>query len=247
MPLRLNDVYLYLSFLININHSNFFTTLNRPPNNIASTYCCDTTQGDIAHLHLADGSPPISGRSFGAPTSCSGEVVFNTGMVGYPEALTDPSYRGQILVLTFPLIGNYGVPDTSITDEYGLPDFFESREIHIAGLVVSSYSWEHSHWAAHKSLAKWLKENGVPGIYGVDTRALTMKIREVGALLGNLVVVSVARNGTIPRFYLCIYGSLFLARQNLSSHMMRRTSTHHVTILFLTPESTSVIYPTILR
>lgn len=111
-------------------------------------------------------------------------------MVGYPEALTDPSYRGQILVLTFPLIGNYGVPDSSITDEYGLPKFFESREIHIAGLVVSSYSWEHSHWAAHKSLAKWLKENGIPGIYGVDTRALTMKIREVGALLGNLVVVS---------------------------------------------------------
>ncbi|KAL7435709.1 hypothetical protein ACHAXH_005100 [Discostella pseudostelligera] len=146
------------------------------------------SRGEIAHLHLADGSPPIAGRSFGAPTSCSGEVVFNTGMVGYPEALTDPSYRGQILVLTFPLIGNYGVPDTSITDGYDLPKFFESREIHIAGLVVSSYSWEHSHWAAHKSLATWLKENGIPGIYGVDTRALTMKIREVGALLGNLVV-----------------------------------------------------------
>jgi len=111
-------------------------------------------------------------------------------MVGYPEALTDPSYRGQILVLTFPLIGNYGVPDTNIADEYGLPKYFESRQIHIAGLVVSSYSWEHSHWAAHKSLAAWLKENNIPGIYGVDTRALTMKIREVGALLGNLAVVS---------------------------------------------------------
>lgn len=111
-------------------------------------------------------------------------------MVGYPEALTDPSYRGQILVLTFPLIGNYGVPDTNITDEYSLPKYFESKEIHIAGLVVSSYSWEHSHWAAHKSLATWLKENNIPGIYGVDTRALTMKIREVGALLGNLIVVS---------------------------------------------------------
>ena len=111
-------------------------------------------------------------------------------MVGYPEALTDPSYRGQILVLTFPLIGNYGVPDTDITDEYDLPKYFESRQIHIAGLVVSSYSWEHSHWAAHKSLAAWLKENNIPGIYGVDTRALTMKIREVGALLGNLAVVS---------------------------------------------------------
>lgn len=111
-------------------------------------------------------------------------------MVGYPEALTDPSYRGQILVLTYPLIGNYGVPDTSITDDYDLPKYFESKEIHIAGLVVSSYSWEHSHWAAHTSLANWLKENNIPGIYGVDTRSLTMKIREVGALLGNLVVVS---------------------------------------------------------
>ncbi len=111
-------------------------------------------------------------------------------MVGYPEALTDPSYRGQILVLTFPLIGNYGVPDEGIKDAYGLPEYFESNQMHIAGLVVSSYSWEHSHWAAHKSLAKWLKDNNIPGIYGVDTRALTMKIRSIGALLGNLVVVS---------------------------------------------------------
>ena len=149
-------------------------------------------QGDIAHLYLDDGSVHIAGRSFGAPASCSGEVVFNTGMVGYPEALTDPSYRGQILVLTFPLIGNYGVPDDSVFDEYGLPRHFESNEIHIAGLVVSSYSWEHSHWAAHSSLAAWLKKAGIPGMYGVDTRALTIKIRECGkTLLGNLVVVSV--------------------------------------------------------
>ena len=148
------------------------------------------SQGEVAQLVLADGSAPIVGRSFGASTSVSGEVVFNTGMVGYPEALTDPSYRGQILVLTYPLIGNYGVPDESIRDEYGLPTYFESSKIHIAGLVVSSYSWEHSHWAAHKSLAKWLKDNNIPGIYGVDTRAITKKIREVGALLGNIVVVS---------------------------------------------------------
>jgi len=149
-----------------------------------------TRQGELAHLYLADGSAPITGRSFGAPTSAKGEVVFNTGMVGYPEALTDPSYRGQILVLTFPLIGNYGVPDTELRDAYGLPKYFESNQIHIAGLVVSGYSWEHSHWAAHQALAKWLKDNGIPGIYGVDTRALTKKIRDMGALLGNLVVVS---------------------------------------------------------
>lgn len=120
----------------------------------------------------------------------SGEVVFNTGMVGYPEALTDPSYRGQILVLTYPLIGNYGVPDENIKDEYGLPKYFESNAIHIAGLVVSSYSWHHSHWAAQKSLSKWLYDNNIPGIYGVDTRALTKKLREYGSILGRLIVVS---------------------------------------------------------
>jgi carbamoyl-phosphate synthase small subunit len=111
-------------------------------------------------------------------------------MVGYPEALTDPSYRGQILVLTYPLIGNYGVPDESIKDEYGLPKFFESSEIHIAGLIVSSYSWHHSHWAAHKSLSKWLTDNNIPAIYGVDTRALTKKLRDNGSLLGRIEVVS---------------------------------------------------------
>jgi len=111
-------------------------------------------------------------------------------MVGYPEALTDPSYRGQILVLTYPLVGNYGVPDESVIDDHGLPKYFESNGIHIAGLVVSSYSWEHSHWAAQKSLSKWLSDNNIPAVYGVDTRALTKKIRECGALLGRIEVVS---------------------------------------------------------
>ena len=128
--------------------------------------------------------------SFGAPTSVAGEVVFNTGMVGYPEALTDPSYRGQILVLTYPLIGNYGVPDENIKDDHGLPLYFESREIHISGLIVSSYSWEHSHWAAQKSLGKWLQEYNIPAVYGVDTRSLTKLLREHGSLLGRLEVVS---------------------------------------------------------
>jgi carbamoyl-phosphate synthase small subunit len=149
-----------------------------------------SVQGEDALLYLADGSTPISGHSFGAPTSVSGEVVFNTGMTGYPEALTDPSYRGQILVLTYPLIGNYGVPDDKIMDEHGLPMYFESKQIHIAGLIVSSYSWEHSHWTAHKSLSKWLRENNIPAIYGVDTRALTKNLREHGSILGRLQVVS---------------------------------------------------------
>lgn len=141
-------------------------------------------------LYLADGSDPIVGKSFGADTSISGEVVFNTGMVGYPEALTDPSYRGQILVLTYPLVGNYGVPDESVMDEIGLPKFFESNEIHISGLIVSEYSWEHSHWNAQKSLGKWLAEYNIPAMYGVDTRALTKNLREHGSMLGRLVVVS---------------------------------------------------------
>ena len=136
-----------------------------------------------------DGASPIEGRSFGAPVSVSGEVVFNTGMVGYPEALTDPSYRGQILVLTFPLIGNYGVPDDTVTDEYGLPTYFESSTIHVAGLVVSSYSWQHSHWTAQKSLSEWLTKHGVPAMYGVDTRELTKTLREHGSILGRLEVV----------------------------------------------------------
>ena len=94
--------------------------------------------------------------SFGAPVSKSGEVVFNTGMVGYPESLTDPSYRGQILVFTFPMMGNYGVPGDEL-DEWGLPKYFESSDIHVAGVIVTDYSWEYSHWAAKKSLSEWLK------------------------------------------------------------------------------------------
>lgn len=147
------------------------------------------TQGPKAAIYLADESPPLMGHSFGADTAISGEVVFNTGMVGYPEALTDPSYRGQILVLTYPLVGNYGVPDENVKDQLGLPLYFESNEIHISGLIVSEYSWEHSHWAAQKSLGQWLKDNNIPAVYGIDTRALTKKLREMGSLLGRIEVV----------------------------------------------------------
>jgi carbamoyl-phosphate synthase small subunit len=154
-----------------------------------------SNQGDPAILYLKEGDGDsgmaIEGRSFGAPISVSGEVVFNTGMVGYPEALTDPSYRGQILVLTYPLIGNYGVPDESVCDQYDLPTYFESSAIHIAGLIVSSYSWQHSHWAAQKSLSEWLNKHNVPAIYGVDTRELTKILREHGSILGCLQVVRI--------------------------------------------------------
>ena len=163
-------------------------------------------QGDPAVLYINDESAiPMQARSFGAPTSVAGEVVFNTGMVGYPEALTDPSYRGQILVLTYPLIGNYGVPDRNIKDDHGLPKYFESKEIHIAGLIVSSYSWEPSHWAAQQSLGKWLQDSNIPGVYGIDTRALTKLLREHGTLLGRLEVVRIEScyaNYLFPQMYL---------------------------------------------
>ena len=117
------------------------------------------------------------GTSFGAHTARAGEVVFNTGMVGYVESLTDPSYAGQILVLTSPLIGNYGVPDAV---------FFESSRIHAKGLIVSEYSEAYSHARAKQSLGAWLKREGVPALTGVDTRALTKKLREHGTMLGAL-------------------------------------------------------------
>ncbi len=137
-----------------------------------------------AELILEDGTR-FRGFSFGEPAPVSGEVVFNTAMMGYPESLTDPSYSGQILVLTYPLIGNYGVPGDA--QEFGLPKFFESDRIHIRALVVSDYSSQYSHWNAVKSLDAWMKENGIPGLYGVDTRAITKIIREKGVMLGKIV------------------------------------------------------------
>jgi carbamoyl-phosphate synthase small subunit len=126
------------------------------------------------------------GLSFGAPRSAAGEVVFNTAMTGYPESLTDPSYKGQILVATYPLIGNYGVPQHQFVN--GLAEYFESDKVQISGLIISDYSFRYSHWNAAKSLADWLRENSIPGIFGVDTRALTKIIREKGAMLGKIVV-----------------------------------------------------------
>lgn len=135
-------------------------------------------------LILKDGSIYI-GKIFGANKSVSGEVVFNTGMVGYPETLTDPSYRGQILVLTYPLIGNYGIPNDE--QKNGLMMNFESNSIHLQGLVISDYSINYSHWKAVKSLDDWLKEHSIPAVYGVDTREITKKIRTYGVMPGKLI------------------------------------------------------------
>ena len=141
------------------------------------------TQLRKVKLILEDGTT-FEGKSFGYERSVAGEVVFYTAMTGYPESLTDPSYTGQILVSTFPLIGNYGVPSDS--KELGLSEFYESDKIHITGLIVSDYSFEYSHWNAIKSLGDWLKEQKIPGLFGIDTRALTKIIRVKGSLLGKI-------------------------------------------------------------
>ncbi|MGL5014725.1 MAG: glutamine-hydrolyzing carbamoyl-phosphate synthase small subunit [Bacteroidales bacterium] len=125
------------------------------------------------------------GYSFGYEESAAGEVVFSTAMVGYPESLTDPSYTGQILTITFPLVGNYGVPADETID--GLSRFYESEKVHVSGVIISDYSHEYSHWNAAMSLGEWLKSNKVPGVYGIDTRELTKILREKGAMKGKIV------------------------------------------------------------
>jgi carbamoyl-phosphate synthase small subunit len=138
-----------------------------------------------ARLVLEDGTI-YKGYSFGYEKSAAGEVVFNTGMVGYPEALTDPSYRGQLLTLTYPLIGNYGIPGKE--KENGLHKNFESDKIHASALIVSEYEKKYFHWSAVRSLSDWLKEQKIPALYDVDTRALTKRLRSQGTLLGKLLV-----------------------------------------------------------
>ena len=136
-------------------------------------------------LVLSDGTR-FRGKSFGYDAPVAGEVVFNTAMTGYPESLTDPSYAGQLVVLTYPLVGNYGVPPFTIEAD-GLPTFMESERIHASALIVSDYSEEYSHWNATESLACWLKREHVPGITGIDTRELTKVLREHGVMMGKIL------------------------------------------------------------
>ena len=138
-----------------------------------------------AYLALEDGSV-FKGKGFGSEGIKYGEVVFTTGMVGYPESLTDPSYKGQILTMTYPLIGNYGVPSKEIK-ENGVPIHYESDKIQVEGFVISKLM-KSNHWASEKSLDEWFKEEGISGIEGIDTRALVKKIREKGVMMGALVV-----------------------------------------------------------
>ncbi len=137
-------------------------------------------------LVLEDGAV-FHGYSFGSTSSVAGEVVFATGMVGYPQSMSDPSYRGQILVFTYPLIGNYGVPGRE-KDRFGLERHFESGRVQVSGIIVDDYSEEYSSCFAEKSLGEWLRESGVPGLCGIDTRALTKKLREKGVMLGKIII-----------------------------------------------------------
>ncbi|XP_074950143.1 carbamoyl-phosphate synthase [ammonia], mitochondrial isoform X1 [Phalacrocorax aristotelis] len=142
-------------------------------------------KAQTASLVLEDGTK-MKGYSFGYPSSTAGEVVFNTGLSGYTEALTDPSYKGQILTLANPIVGNGGVPDTAALDEMGLRRFLESDGIKVSGLLVLDYSNEYSHWQATKSLGEWLQEEQVPALYGIDTRMLSKLIRDKGMVLGKI-------------------------------------------------------------
>ena len=140
----------------------------------------------LATLILEDGTT-FQGRSFGAKRSVSGEVVFNTAMTGYVESLTDPSYAGQLMTLTYPLVGNYGVPPFT-TQADGLAHFMESDRIYASALIVSDYSECYSHWNAVESLSQWMEREGIPGITDIDTRALTKVLRRHGVMMGKIVI-----------------------------------------------------------
>lgn len=137
-----------------------------------------------AKLILEDGTV-FEGISFGHEKAATGEIVFNTAMTGYPESLTDPSYCGQMIVLTYPSIGNYGVPSKEKNE--GLSRFFESERIHASGLIISDYSERFNHWNARQSLGSWLKEEKIPGLFGIDTRMLTKRLREKGTMSAKIV------------------------------------------------------------
>ncbi|BAR92074.1 glutamine-hydrolyzing carbamoyl-phosphate synthase small subunit [Blattabacterium cuenoti] len=148
-----------------------------------------------AILVLEDGTR-YEADHFGAPVSSSGEVVFNTAMTGYPESITDPSYKGQILTYTYPIIGNYGIPSSSSSEE-SISEFYESDRIQVSGLIISYYSNRPYHWNMNQSLSNWLYKNGIPGLYGIDTRFIAKKLRKSGgSMLGKILM----KNEDLP-FY----------------------------------------------
>jgi carbamoyl-phosphate synthase small subunit len=175
---------------------------------------------------LEDGSI-FEGSGFGYPGAVAGEVVFNTGMVGYTETLTDPSYRGQILCLTYPLIGNYGVPSMDDIDEFGLPRFFESDKIQVKGLIIHDLSIAASHWSCVKTLDEWLYEERIPGVYNIDTRELTKKLRVNGVMAG-AISSSVIEKGKMANSEIDVRGlsSLIKNQQYGQQDFMPEVSTN---------------------
>lgn len=145
--------------------------------------------GEKATFSIKNG-PTFEGYSFGAKKSVAGEAVFTTSLVGYPESMTDPSYCGQILVFTQPLIGNYGVPSGTARDEFNLLRYFESPHVHVVGIIVAEYAYEHSHWTAVESLASLCEREGVAAVTGVDTREIIQYLREQGSSLGRITIGS---------------------------------------------------------
>ena len=147
---------------------------------------------------LLDDGTVFCGKSFGFEKPVAGEVVFNTAMTGYPESLTDPSYAGQLMTLTYPLAGNYGVPPFTLEPD-GLATFMESEHIHAEAIIVSDYSENYSHWNAVESLGDWLKREQIPGIMGIDTRELTKVLREHGVMMGRIVFDDEMDNKQLPK------------------------------------------------
>lgn len=176
-----------------------------------------------ARLILDDGTEFL-GRSFGAEKNVSGEVVFNTAMTGYPESLTDPSYAGQMLVFTYPLIGNYGVPSVGL-ESNGLPTWMESGRIHVKAMIVADYSEAYSHWNAKESLAQWLCREQVPAITGIDTRRLTMRLRERGVMMGRVVIGDEQPETAMPPSF-ADYGSMNWVEQVSCKEVMTYQPEH---------------------
>ncbi|NVK93114.1 glutamine-hydrolyzing carbamoyl-phosphate synthase small subunit [Bacteroides sp. L10-4] len=164
--------------------------------NVTSSSCL-RGEGKGVRLLLDDGTV-FCGKSFGFEKPVAGEVVFNTAMMGYPESLTDPSYAGQLMTLTYPLAGNYGVPPFTLEPD-GLATFMESEHIHAEAIIVSDYSENYSHWNAVESLGDWLKREQIPGIMGIDTRELTKVLREHGVMMGRIVFDDEVDNKQLPK------------------------------------------------
>jgi carbamoyl-phosphate synthase small subunit len=183
-----------------------------------------TGRGIAGFLELEDGTR-FAGSRFGSPRATDGEVVFNTGMVGYVESLTDPSYRGQILVLTYPLIGNYGVPRFEVGSER-----FESDAIQVRGLVVADYSEAYGHWEAEQSLGDWLRDQEIVGLTGIDTRELTRTLRSRGTMLGRIVLAP--ETDTTPA------AAAFRVNDPNAGDLVSEVTTHEVEVLPALPGAT---------